>query len=156
MLGMKEYFYGDFEIGKKILTRTRYITNTDIDLFVALSGAYNPLFLSNEIAKSKGFKGKICPGVAISALSFGLEYQTGVYDNIIGLLEVDEMKYKAPLMVDDPLRVELEVIEKRETSKRDRGIVIFKRRCYVRKKEIVEAKLIFMYLNRDSQINHNS
>jgi len=49
----------------------------------------------------------------------------------------------------DPLRSELEVIRKKDTSHRDRGIVVFQRRCYVREKEILEAKLTFLYLKRE-------
>jgi acyl dehydratase len=84
----------------------------------------------------------------ISAYAFGLEYQTGIYDNIIALVGMDEMKYMAPLLHGDPLRSELEVIHKRETSRADRGIVVFQRRSYVNEKVILEAKLTFLYLKR--------
>ena len=146
---MKEYFYEDFEIGSKFVTRTRFVSGSEIECIVGLIGATNPLFLSTEAAQSKGFKGKITPGAVISAYAFGLEYQTGIYDNIIALVEVEEMKFRAPLLHGDPLRSELEVIHKRETSRPDRGIVVFQRRCYVRDKMIIEAKLRFLYLRRD-------
>jgi len=148
-LKMSEYFYEDFEIGNRFLTRTRFVSGSEIELIVGLMGATNPLFLNRDIAKSKGFKDKITPGVVISAYAFGLEYQTGIYDNIIALVGVDEMKYKAPLLHGDPLRSELEVIRMKETSRPDRGIVVFQRRCYVREKEILEAKLTFLYLRRE-------
>lgn len=150
VLNMEEYFYEDFKIGNKFITRTRFVSGSEIECIVGLIGATNPLFLNKEVAQSKGFKGKITPGVALSAYAFGLEYQTGIYDNIIALVEVDEMKFKEPLLHGDPLRSELEVIEKRETSRLDRGIVVFKRKCYVSEKEIMEAKLKFLYLRRGS------
>jgi acyl dehydratase len=146
---MKEYFYEDFEIGNKFITRTRYVSGSEIELIVGLMGATNPLFLNKEIAMSKGFKGKITPGVVISAYAFGLEYQTGIYDNIIALVAVNEMSFIAPLLHGDPLRSELEVISKKKTSRSDRGIVVFQRRCYVREKVILEAKLTFLYLKKD-------
>lgn len=145
---MKEYFYEDFKIGNKFITRTRFVSGSEIEHIVALMGATNPLFLNKEVARSKGFEGKITPGVVISAYAFGLEYQTGVYDNIIALLEVDEMRFRAPLLHGDPLRSELEVIEKRKTSRPDSGVVVFQRRSYVGKKMIMEAKLTFLYLTR--------
>ncbi len=113
-------------------------------------GATNPIFLSAEAARSKGFEGKITPGAVISAYAFGLEYQTGVYDNIVALIEVDEMRFRAPLLHGSPLRSELEVIHKRETSRPDRGIVVFQRRCYVGDRMIMEAKLKFLYHRRQS------
>lgn len=147
---MKEYFYEDLELGNKIVTRTRFVTSSEIENIVALIGATNPLFLSKEMAQSKGFEGKIAPGFVISAYAFGLEYQTGIYDNILALVEVDEMKFKTPLLHGDPLRSELEVIYKRETSHPNRGIIVFQRRCYVREKKVMEAKLKFLYLKRNS------
>jgi len=143
---MREYFYEDFEIGNKFVTRTRFVSGSEIELIVGLMGATNPLFLNKDVAESKGFEGKITPGVLISAYAFGLEYRTGIYDNIIALVAVDEMKFKAPLLHGDPLRSELEVIHTKETSRPDRGIIVFQRRCYVREKEIIEAKLTFLYL----------
>ena len=83
-------FYEDFEVGQKYVTRTRYISGSEIQLIVGIMGATNPLFLSEEIAKNKGYEGMISPGVVISAYAFGLEYQTGIYDNIIGLVGVEE------------------------------------------------------------------
>jgi acyl dehydratase len=145
---MKDFFYEDFKIGRKFITRTRFVSGSEIELITGLMGATNPIFLNTEIAKKKGFKDKITPGILISAYAFGLEYQTGIYDNIIALMAVDEMKYKAPLLHGDPLNSELEVIRKKETSRSDRGVVVFQRRCYVREIEILEAKLTFLYLRR--------
>lgn len=145
---MKLYFYEDLEIGDKIVTRTRLLTSSEIECIIALLGATNPLFLSEELAQSKGFEGKVTPGFVISAYAFGLEYQTGVYDNIVALIEVDEMKFKAPLIHGSPLRAELEVIFRRDTSRPDRGLVVFQRRCYSEETMIMEAKLKFLYNKR--------
>ena len=145
---MTEYFYEDLKVGDKIVTRTRYITGSEVEVITALTGITNPLFQDTEEARRRGFEGKITPGAVISAYAFGLEYQTGIYDNIIALVEVDEMRFKAPLKHGDPLRSELEVIYKRETSRPERGLVVFQRRCYVREKIIMEAKLKFLYLRR--------
>jgi acyl dehydratase len=145
---MSKYFFDDFNLGEKFVTRERFVSGSEIELIVGLMGAYNPLFLNETIAKEKGFEGKITPGVLISAYAFGLEFQTGVYDNIIALIEVKNMKYKAPLFQGDFLRSELEVIKKNETSRSDRGIIVFERKCYVREKEIITAKLVFLYLKK--------
>ena len=147
---MKGYFYEDFEVGNKFVTRTRVITGSEIELIAALVGVTNPMFQSTEAAQKKGFKGKITPGAVIDAYAFGLEYQTGIYDNIVAVVEIDEMKFKEPLLHGSTLRSELEVIHKRETSRPDRGLVVFQRRCYVEDKEILEAKVKFLYFKRGS------
>jgi len=147
---MKGYFYEDFEVGNKFVTRTRVITGSEIELIAALVGVTNPMFQSTEAAQKKGFKGKITPGAVIDAYAFGLEYQTGIYDNIVAVVEIDEMKFKEPLLHGSTLRSELEVIHKRETSRPDRGLIVFQRRCYVEDKEILEAKVKFLYFKRGS------
>ncbi len=145
---MTEYYYEDLNVGDKIVSRTRNVSSSEIELIVGLLGVHNPIFLDEEKAKEKGFTGKITPGAAIDAYAFGLEYQTGVYDHIQAVVEIDEMKFKAPLPHGAPLRSELEVINKRETSKPERGLVEFQRRCYVGDREILEAKLKFLYYKR--------
>jgi len=148
VLNLKEYFYEDLEVGNKFVTRTRLVTGSEIELIAALVGVTNPMFQSMEAAQRKGFKGKITPGAIIEAYAFGLEHQTGIYDNMVALVEVDEMKFKEPLLHGSPLRSELEVISKRGTSRPDRGLVVFQRRCYVGEREILEAKLKFLYFKR--------
>jgi acyl dehydratase len=145
---MKGPFYEDLDVGDKFSTRTRYVSGSEIEFLVGLFGVHNPIFLNEDEAKRKGFEGKVTPGAVIDAYAFGLEYQTGIYDNIIAVVEIDEMKFMAPLPHGAPMRSELEVIHKRETSKPDRGIVTFQRRCYVGEKTIMEAKLKFLYLRK--------
>ncbi|MFP3951126.1 MAG: MaoC/PaaZ C-terminal domain-containing protein [Candidatus Bathyarchaeia archaeon] len=132
-------------------TRTRYISGSEIELLVGVLGVHNPIFLNGEEAENKGFEDKITPGALIDAYAFGLEYQTGIYDHIVSVVEVDEMKFKAPLHQGDPLRSELEVIHKRETSRSEWGLVTFQRRCYAREKEIMEAKLKFLYFKKKNE-----
>lgn len=143
-----EYFYENFEVGTKIVTRDRVVSGAEMELFAGLIGAYNPLFLSDKVARSKGFKGKIAPGPLIIAFSFGLEYQTGIFDNIVALLGLDEIRFKAPLMQGDSIRSELEVVDRRETRRSDRGIVTFQKKCFKGDEEIMEGKVTIMYLKR--------
>ena len=148
MIYVSDYYYENLDVGDIIKTNSKYITSAEIELITSLIGATNPIFLNSEVARQRGFKDKITPGALISAYAFGLEYQTKIYDHIIALLQIDEMKFKAPLFHGDPLRSELEVIQKRDTSRKDRGIIVFQRRCFVNEKEIMSSKLTFLYLKR--------
>ena len=57
---MTEYFYEDLKVGDKIVTRTRYITGSEIEIITALTGITNPLFQDAEEARRRGFEGS-CP-----------------------------------------------------------------------------------------------
>lgn len=74
---LKEYFYEDFEIGNKFVTRTRFISGSEIECIVGLIGATNPLFLSGEAARSRGFEGKITPVAVVSATPSGWSVRRG-------------------------------------------------------------------------------
>ena len=144
-----EYYYEDLEVGQRFTTRTRIVTSSEVELFSNLLGITNPAMFDAKAAARVGFSGKITPGVLISAFAFGLEYQTGVFDNIVALLEIDQNRFKAPLMHGQRLRSEIEVVSKRETSRQDRGIVVFQRHCYADDVDIAEAKMTFLYSRRD-------
>jgi acyl dehydratase len=86
-------YFDDFKIGDKFISRSRIITPTDIDLFTAITGAVNPLFLSDEAAKRRGFEGRIAPGPLILSITAGLLYQLGLFDNVIALLGIDDLRF---------------------------------------------------------------
>lgn len=83
----------DFSQGNRSITRSRVVTGTDMDIFAALTGATNPLFLNEEFGKKQGFKGRIAPGVLILALGVGAQYSMGLLDHIIAFLGIDKLRF---------------------------------------------------------------
>lgn len=118
-------YFEDFALGARYPTRTRLITDADHDAFCKIVDYRVPLFLDNDYARSKGLEGRICPSHLIMSFSTAM---TGdlFSESIIGLLELTDAKFLAPVRPGDTIRTEVEVVEKRETSKLDRGIVLFR------------------------------
>jgi acyl dehydratase len=59
----------------------------------------------------------------------GLQYASGVNDGtLLALLQVDNWRMLGPVKHGDTLHMESTVIEKKESSKPDRGVVKFRRR----------------------------
>ena len=75
-------FYEEFEPDKPVTTRKRVVTGTDIDLFTAITGTLNPLFLSDEFAQDAGQKARLTPGPLLLSFAIGLSYQTGILDHV--------------------------------------------------------------------------
>jgi len=68
---------------------------------------------------------RIAHGPLIFAMSIGLVYMTGFYqDSIIAWLGLENMRIPASTRIGDTIRVEVEVKEKRETSNPKRGICV--------------------------------
>ncbi|MEM4189979.1 MAG: MaoC/PaaZ C-terminal domain-containing protein, partial [Candidatus Caldarchaeum sp.] len=94
-------FYEDFQIGQEFKTTSRTVTPTDIELFTSLTWAVNPLFLSEQFARERGFSTRIAPGALIIGFAIGLLYQTGILDHIIALAGIEKLSFKSPTHAGD-------------------------------------------------------
>jgi len=143
-------YFEEFSQGDKFATRSRVVTGTDMDIFAALTGATNPLFLNEEFGKKQGFKGRIAPGILILALAVGAQYSMGLFDHIIAFVGIDKLRFLSPVYPRDTIRYNVEVIEKRETERKERGIIVFK---WVGEnqdgKSVLEAEGTFMMRKRE-------
>lgn len=130
-------------IGAKYTTLARTVTETDIVNFVNLCGFNEPLFMDMEyVARESVFKGRPAPGALTFALSEGLVMQTGLIHGTGMAYLGGEIRVIAPVVAGDTIRVEVEVTEKRETKKPDRGIVTYQHRILNQRGEVVlEARV---------------
>jgi len=121
---MNSMYFEDFEIGQKFTTLSRTITETDITDFVKLTGLYSPLFLDEEFAKKSIHKERIAPGPMTFSFAMGLFTRLGIYeDTLMAFLGMDGMRLSMPIKPGDTIRVEVEITEKKETKKPDRGVI---------------------------------
>ena len=143
-------YFEEFSQGDKSVTRSRVVTGTDMDIFAALTGATNPLFLNEEFGKKRGFKGRIAPGMLILALAVGAQYSMGLFDHIIAFLGVDKLRFLSPVYPGDTIKYNVEVIKKRETERKEKGIIVFK---WVGENQdgnsVIEAEGTFMMRKRE-------
>ena len=131
-------------------TLARTVSQTDIVNFVNQCGFTEPLFLDMEYVKRESLFGRrAAPGALTFALSEGLVMQTGLIHGT-GLAWLGgELRVVSPVLEDDTIRVEVEVSDKRETKKPDRGIVTYKHRVLNERGEtVMELKLQRMIRRR--------
>lgn len=121
---MKGYFE-DFEVGSRHQTYGRTITESDIVTFCCFAGYHTPLFIDEEFAKTTAFKGRIAPSSLTMAISTAMT-EALFRDTIIALKGVTDGQFLLPVRPGDTIRTEVEIVSKRETSKPDRGLVIFR------------------------------
>jgi len=122
-------YFEDFEVGETLVTPARTITSTDIVNFACLSGDFNEVHANWEYCRTTPFGEPIAHGPLVYAIMGGLQYASGVNDGtLLALLQVDRWRLIAPVKHGDTVRMESTVVEKKETSKPDRGIVRFARK----------------------------
>jgi acyl dehydratase len=137
MIGHGVYF-DDYKVGTTYQTLGRTISETDIVNFVNLGGFTEPLFMDMEYVKKESVFGtRMAPGVMTFAMSEGLVMQTGLIHGVGMAWLGGEVKVTAPVLAGDTIRVEVEIADKRETKKPDRGIVTYKHRVFNQRGETV-------------------
>ena len=130
--------YEQHEVGATYRTQGRTVSEADIVTFVNLCGFIEPLFMDMEyVARESVFKRRAAPGALTFALSEGLIIQTGLIHGTGMAYLGSEVKVIAPVLEGDTLRVEVEIVDKRETKKADRGIVTYKHRVLNQRDETV-------------------
>jgi acyl dehydratase len=131
------------EIGATFKTLSRTVSETDIVTFVNLCGFIEPLFVDMDyVARESMFKRRAAPGALTFALSEGLIMQTGLIHGTGMAYLGGELRLTAPVLEGDTLTVEVEVTDKRETKKTDRGIVTYRHRVLnQRGEQVLEAQV---------------
>lgn len=143
-------YWEDFEIGQTLVTPARTITSTDIVNFACLSGDFNEVHTNWEYCKSTPFGEPVAHGPLIYAVMGGLQYASGINDGtLLALLQVDQWKMLAPVKHGDTVHMEMTVVDKKPTSKPDRGIIKLKRQFRKQDGSIVqEMETTLMYRRR--------
>ncbi len=125
-------------VGAVYRTLARTVSETDIVTFVNLCGFNEPLFMDMEyVARESVFGRRVAPGALTFALSEGLIMQTGLIHGTGMAWLGGELRLLAPVLSGDTIHVEVEIIDKRETKKADRGIVTYQHRVRNQRGDLV-------------------
>lgn len=128
----------EHSVGARYRTLARTVSETDIVTFVNLCGITEPLFMDMEYVRRESVFGRrAAPGALTFALSEGLIMQTGLIHGTGLAFLGGEVRVVAPVLEGDTIRVEVEVVDKRETKKPDRGIVTYQHRVLNQRDELV-------------------
>lgn len=143
-------YFEDFTVGQTFRTPARTITSTDIVNFACLSGDFNEVHCNWEYCRTTSFGEPVAHGPLIYAVMGGLQYASGINEGtLLALLQIDKWRMLAPVKHGDTIRMEQTVVAKKETSKPDRGVITFARRCIKQDGSVVqEMEATLMYRRR--------
>jgi acyl dehydratase len=117
--------FDEFNVEDKFVSQARTVTEADVVSFAGLSGDFNPLHTDASFAASTPFGERIAHGMLIAAIATGMANWTGVFEGTTIALMQQLLQYKGAVKFGDTVHLELSVVEKKPTSKPDRGVVIF-------------------------------
>lgn len=106
-------FFEDCEIGYKVTTGGRTITEADVMQFAGVSGDWNPLHVDAEYAKDSPFGERVAHGLLGLSVASGLAMQMGFLDRTVDAFTTLDWKFRAPIKFGDTIHVEAEVMQKK-------------------------------------------
>jgi len=122
-------FYEEFEVGAIYSTKSRLINDADQDTFCSLVGYDVPLFMDDDYAQSRGLPGRICPSHLVMSFSTAMTGEL-FQDSVIALAGIEGAKFIRHVRPGDTIRTEVEVVQKRLTSKPKQGLIVFRDHVY--------------------------
>jgi len=133
-------FFEEFEVGQKITTMGRTVTETDVVSFAGLSGDYNQIHTDGAYAAGTPFGQRIAHGLCVMSIASGLVTLTGVMEGtVLAFREIQEWKFSKPVFFGDTVHVETEVIETKAFPRLGGGAVIIKLNVLNQKAEVVQS-----------------
>ncbi len=116
-------YFEDFEVGDRVVTQGRTITEADIVAFAGVSGDFNPLHLDAESTRDGMFGGRIAHGLLVLSAASGLAWQLGITTGTVEAFLSLEWKFRAPVKIGDTICVEAEVTQRKAMPSAGGGVV---------------------------------
>jgi acyl dehydratase len=139
-LTVPAFYFEDLAVGMSFLSAGRTVTEADIVAFAGLSGDYNQLHVNSEFAGRSVHGGRIAHGLLVLSILSGLSTRVplmqALNETMVGLAGL-ECRWKKATKIGDTLHVRLTVLELKETSKKDNGLVIMRREAVNQHEEVV-------------------
>lgn len=139
-VAQQSIFWEDLPIGTRYVTSSRTITEADVAAFAALTGDFNRVHVDAEYAKGTIFGQRIAHGMLVAAFMAGLTSRSipnQLMEGALFSVLENRLKFPKPTFIGDTIRVEIEVVEQKQTSRPDRGIIGFMRKAINQRGEMV-------------------
>lgn len=120
-------YFEEFEVGQRVGSAGRTVTETDIVAFAGLSGDYNQIHTDAEYSKNTQYGKRVAHGLLGLSIASGLAVQTGILEGtVLFFREINEWRFLKPIFIGDTIHVDLEVMETKSLRRIGGGTVIIK------------------------------
>jgi len=137
--------FDDFQIGEKIITKGRTITEADIVSFAGLSGDWHQLHTNIEYARKGPFGERIAHGFLVMSVASGLMPLEEMA--VIAFYGMDRVRFLGPTKIGDTISVEMQVDEKKPQNETS-GVVSFQTSIKNQRKDSVVVFTMKMLLGK--------
>jgi 3-hydroxybutyryl-CoA dehydratase len=121
----KGMYFEEFEVGQRIVSPARTITEADVVAFAGLSGDFNSIHTDAESVKESSFGQRVAHGLLVISVVSGLAVRTGIIEGtVIAFREIKNWKFSLPVFIGDTVHVILEVKEKKTMPRLSGGAIL--------------------------------
>ncbi len=118
--------FEEFEIGSKLTTQSRTITESDIVRFAGLTGDFNQIHTDAVYAANDTFGARVAHGMLVQSIATGLAVQSGVIEGTVLAFRELECKFSLPVFIGDTVHVRIEITAKKAFARLGGGNVNMK------------------------------
>ncbi|WP_027365023.1 MaoC/PaaZ C-terminal domain-containing protein [Desulfotruncus alcoholivorax] len=141
---MLDKYFEDVEVGSIAVSRGRTITEADIVMFSAFSGDWYPLHTDKEYAANTMFGQRIAHGMLVLSVGTGLvTMEPGV---VLAFYGMDKLRFTNPTFIGDTIRVETEVLEKKD--KDSFGVITVKQEIKNQRDQVCCTAILKVAVNK--------
>lgn len=117
-------YFEEFEVGLRVTTAGRTITEADVVAFAGLSGDYNAIHTDAEYSRNTPFGQRVAHGLLGLSIASGLAVTTGLLEGtVLAFREIGSWKFSLPVFIGDTIHVEMEIQETKSLPRLGGGSV---------------------------------
>ena len=131
-------YFEEFEIGDKVESVGRTITETDIVNFAGISGDWNLIHTDAEYSATQMFGQRVAHGLLVLSIASGQAVRLGFMEDTILAFRGLEWKFQRPVFIGDTIRLRVTIEEKKEMRRMGGGLVNFKMEVINQKNEVCQ------------------
>ena len=129
---MTGLYFEEFEVGREFHHEfSRTVTEMDNTMFSLLTMNPQPLHIDAHFSENTEFGQRLFNSLYTLGIMIGMSVYDTTLGTTVGNLGMTDVKFPAPLFEGDTLRVETQIVSKRDSKSRpDAGLVEFHHRAY--------------------------
>ncbi len=105
-------YFEEFEVGQRMSSVGRTITEADVVNFAGVSADYNLIHTDIAYSADSLYEQRVAHGLLVLSVASGLAMRTGLMEGtVIAWRDIRDWRFSQPVFIGDTVHVELEVVE---------------------------------------------
>jgi acyl dehydratase len=124
ILPQKKLFFEEYEVGQRIQSASRTVTEADVIAFAGLTGDWNPLHTDPVYAAQHPLGQRVAHGLLGLSIAVALAARLNfLEETLLAFREIADWKFSRPILLGDTIRMRADIVETRAVPRLKGGLV---------------------------------